>query len=179
MASRRTWRWRAANLALALLILFGVLLPVIEQFSLGNRYHLSADALQLVGASDAKLQKQLKYTGSSYQFNQAAVQQTTAMRTQTGAASGQKDDTSTYALTIPQDFAKGTTYTDVNTDQSFQLVPQFNGNPVKEVQGHLVIPIDGAQAIYTLKGNGLKEALWKQMSKTLEAQSAKAKGENQ
>ena len=29
------------------------------------------------------------------------------------------------------------------------------------------------------EGNGLKEALWKQMSKTLEAQSAKAKGENQ
>jgi Rod binding domain-containing protein len=28
-------------------------------------------------------------------------------------------------------------------------------------------------------GNGLKQALWEQMSKTLEAQNAKAKGENQ
>jgi|GEM_PF-727138 len=154
---RYRWRWRAANGVFALLIILGIALPVLQQLLLNNRYHLSADAIQLVGATDPKLQDQLKYTDGSYEFNQAAVQQSGPMRVQAGASTGEGNDTSTYALSVPQDFSKGTTYTDVNTSQSFQLVPQFSGNPVKEVQGHLVIPVDGAQAIYTLKGNGLKE----------------------
>jgi len=162
------WRWRMLNGALAVLILAGIVMPVVQQLLSASGYQLNADTLRLIGPTDSKLASQLTYDAGTqmYQFNQSALQSAQSMRAQLGAASGQGGDTSTYALDIPRNFNAGVTYTDVNTQLSFALVPQFGANPGKEVKGHLVYPVHGAQAIYTVKSNGLKEDVVVQQAKS-------------
>lgn len=157
------WKWRAANVFAAVLLLAGAFLPIVQDLWQHNRYQLSAEALQLVGETDQTLLKQLTYDPqtATYQFNQAAVQAynpTAALRNQVGTASGQGSDKSLYALDVPTDMSKGVTYTDTNSQLAFSLVPQFGAMSGRAEQGHLVFPLAGnAQAIYTLKNNGLKE----------------------
>jgi N-acetylneuraminic acid mutarotase len=158
--------WRVGNGAAAVVMIVAVFIPVLQQISNSASYHLSAEALQLVGATDPTLEKQLTYDArtSTYQFNANAVKSNTssnpitAMQAQTGTASGQGKDKSLYALDVPTDFSKGVTYHDINSQLSFSLVPQFKAAEGKTTEGHVVFPLSGDnQAIYTLKNNGLKE----------------------
>lgn len=161
------WRWRALNAAAAVIIIGSIILPVWSAILARRSYELSSATQALVGQTDPKLIKQLNWDKQSqaWQFNTTALQlaklpagAAAAMRAQIGDASGSKTDTSTYGLDVPQDFSKGTTYTDANTSLSFSLKPQFRGNAAQEQGGHLVYPLaHNTQAIYTLKGNGLKE----------------------
>ncbi len=158
-------KWRVANFAAALLVLLSVLLPVVLNIIQQNRYLLSDTAAQLVGKTDQRLAKQLTYDSKTgtYQFNKDAIKPTdtnplTQLKNQVGTADGTKKDKSLYALDVPTDMSQGVTYHDINSQLSFSLVPQYKGASAKEVQGHLVFPLDGGnQAVYTLKNNGLKE----------------------
>lgn len=157
------WKWRAANIFAAVVLLAGVFLPIAQDLWQHDRYQLSAEAQQLVGETDQTLLKQLTYDPqtATYQFNQAAVQAynpTAALKNQVGTASGQGNDKSLYALDVPADLSKGVTYTDTNSQLAFSLLPQFGAMSGRAEQGHLVFPLAGnAQAVYTLKNNGLKE----------------------
>ena len=159
------WKWRAANGALAVFLLLSAALPIAQHLWQQQAYALSADTQKLVGQTDASLSKQLTYDANKqqYVFNQSAI--TTggnsglqaALQKASVGASG-KSNTKSYALDVPEDFSKGVTYYDTNSQLSFSLVPQFSALPAKTVDGHLVFPINGGnQAIYTLKNNGLKE----------------------
>ena len=168
--------WRIGNGAAAVLILVSIVIPVLQYIAFNNSYRLSAEALQLVGKTNPALVKQLGFDQQtqSFTFNQSAIKDESgttnpfsSMQTQLGTASGQGSDKSLYALTVAHDFAKGVTYNDVNTGLSFSLVPQFTASPGKVVDNHLVYPIGGGtQAVYTLKGNGLKEDIVVTKAKT-------------
>jgi N-acetylneuraminic acid mutarotase len=149
----------------AVLLLTAVVIPVLQQVVRSNSYHLSAEALQLVGSTDQKLAQQLSYDAgtNTYQFNKTAIKSDeanplAAMQSQVGTASGQGGDKGLYALDVPAQFDKGVTYHDVNSSLSFSLKPQFAAADGRNVSGHLVFPVSGgSQAVYTLKNNGLKE----------------------
>ncbi|TAH32297.1 hypothetical protein EYC59_06085, partial [Candidatus Saccharibacteria bacterium] len=159
------WKWRAANVALAVLMLAGVVMPIVQELWQSSRYTLSAEALQLTGHTDPSLAKQLTYDDSKqlYQFNKDAVASgdkagVPAELQKASVGAGDKSNAKTYSLDIPKDFTKGVTYHDTNSQLSFKLVPDFKALPGKTDQGHMVFPIDGDnQAVYTLKNNGLKE----------------------
>jgi N-acetylneuraminic acid mutarotase len=164
------WAWRAANAVMALVVLGSVLLsipPLIQRLQ-GNRYNLSASAIKLVGTPNETLASKLTYDSSSqtYEFNKDALTQSATandptsalLKAQTGSSENSKD--SLYALDVPQNFSKGVTYHDTNTELSFSLTPQFSGLAGQQQQGRIVYPLNGdAQAIYSLKGNGLEEDL--------------------
>ena len=156
--------WRIANGVVAALMLCLVALPIAQHAIENSAYRLSADTLKLVGATDQKLAKKLTYDSSSqsYQFNKEVIQSSNAipaaMQAQIGASSGSKSDKSLYAVTVPTEGRKGVTYYDANSGLSFRMSPEFSIGTGKNVDGHLVYVLDnGAQAVYTLKNNGLKE----------------------
>jgi len=173
---RYRWWWRAGNLAALLLVVAGIVLPVLSTILTNNSYALSPAAQALVGKSDPTLAKQLSWDAQdqAWQFNAKSVVNSAnlpggagaagalaAMRAQVGTPSGKGHDTSTYALTLPQDLSQGITYTDTNKQLSFSLVPEFKTHPGRMVDGHIVYPLPGGkQAIYTLKNNGLKEDIF-------------------
>ena len=156
-------RWRVLHFALAVLMLASVVIPIAQQLSQSSRYQLSADAVKLAGNTNRSLTKLLTYDAAhqQYQFNQTAISSNpnvpaALQKKSVGAPATKK--TSTYALDVPQDFSKGVTYHDVNSQLSFSLIPHFSAMSGKQVSGHLVFPLSGGnQAIYTLKNNGLKE----------------------
>ncbi len=157
--------WRLGNGVAAVLLLVSVVIPVLQQVVRADSYRLSAEALQLVGSTDQTLEKQLSYDSSTntFRFNKDAIKSgnanpLAALQSQVGTASGQGKDKGLYALDVPTKFSKGVTYHDVNSSLSFSLKPQFSAADGKDVSGHLVFPLNGdAQAVYTLKNNGLKE----------------------
>ena len=159
------WRWRMANILAAVLIIVSVLIPVAQNWLQQDRYRLSADALSLVGQTDASLAKQLTYdsTKQLYQFNKDQVETGNkaglpAQLQKASVGASNKSNTKTYALDVAKDFSKGVTYHDVNSQLSFSMSPLFKALPAQTEQGHVVFPLDGGnQAIYTLKNNGLKE----------------------
>ncbi|MFA5004181.1 MAG: hypothetical protein WC498_02785 [Candidatus Saccharimonadales bacterium] len=157
---RYGWLWRATNLVAAALIFVSIAIPVLTEIFQSSQYKLSADTIKLTGQTDEALLGKLQYDPKSqtYQFNKDAVKTydpVAALKNQVGGGSKKSD--SLYALDVPQDIKKGVTYHDINTQLGFSLVPEFDGMNGKMQQGHVVFPINGAQAVYTLKNNGLKE----------------------
>lgn len=158
-------RWRLANGLLAALVLLVAAIPAIEIIMTSQAYALSVATRQLVGSANTTLASQLTYsaTQETYEFNQSTTLDSSAnsptnLLNKLGAIGTNSANKSTYALSIPQTFSKGVTYTDSNSGLSFTLTPQFSGLDGKQVDNHLVFPLSsGMQAIYTLKNNGLKE----------------------
>ena len=158
--------WRVANIAAAFLMILSVILPIAQQVLQDRAYRLDANTLKLVGKTDQELAKNLTYDSSAqaYQFNTSVIQSSndnnipTSMEAQIGNGTDGKRKGSLYGVEVSEQGSKGVRYYDANSGSSFGLVPQFSISTVKEVDGHLVYLLDhGAQAIYTLKNNGLKE----------------------
>lgn len=168
MDRRYQWRWRSANALVALLLMLTIVMPVLQSMWETNRYELSATASQLVGQTDQSLAEQLTYDSEKqqYVFNKDAIatgnkagMPTEQQKASVGASD--KSNTKTYALQVHEDFSKGVTYYDTNSQLSFSLVPDFKALRAKTQQGHIVFPLAGGnQAIYTLKNNGLKEDIY-------------------
>ena len=164
------WAWRVANGVMAAMVFVSLLaaIPPLVKLLEGNRYQLTASTLKLVGTPDKSLASKLTYDASTqeYQFNtdaltqSASPQDATAALLKSQAASTDKSNDPLYALDVPQDFSKGVTYHDTNTELAFTLTPSFKSLNGQQQQNHIVYPLDGgAQAVYTLKGNGLQEDL--------------------
>jgi hypothetical protein len=161
-------RKRLVTLAIATLV-FLIMLPVTRHIADQQRYVLTPTTGQLLGPSSQTLDNKLTYDASKqlYQFNKdgLAKAQTAAvptdplsklMHSQVGGASEQQT-TQLYSVDIPKKLDQGITVYDNNLDLSFKLVPTFKSADGRVQDGHLVYPIAGGQAVYTLKGNGLKE----------------------
>jgi hypothetical protein len=154
-------KWRAANIAAAMLIVSTVAIPVIQNNLTNRRYRLSTDTLNLVGDNNQALSSKLKYNSQTqtYEFNKEAIKEYNPAEAMQKQAGGADENTKLlYSLDVPMDPKKGVTYHDVNSQLSFKLIPQFTSLPGKTEQGRIVFPLDnGPQAVYTLKNNGLKE----------------------
>ena len=154
--------WRIANVAAALLILGTISFPILQHVIESRAYHLSPDTLKLVGKTDDKLAKKLTYNSGSqiYQFNKDVIPSSDSalatMQAQIGGTKGAAKNL--YAVDVAVDGSKGVTYYDANSGLSFSMVPEYSIGSGKNIDGHIVYPLNGdAQAIYTLKNNGLKE----------------------
>ncbi|MGB4759262.1 MAG: hypothetical protein WBP26_04325 [Candidatus Saccharimonadales bacterium] len=159
------WKWRAANGAVALLMIVVACLPAAQFVLDRDRYGLDTTVLKMIGHTDPSLAKQLTYDtqAKQYVFNRDAIE--TGMNAglpaklqKAAAGAADKSNAKTYSLEVPEDFNKGVTYHDTNSQLSFSMIPQFKGMSGKIEQGHIVFPLhDGSRAVYTLKNNGLKE----------------------
>ena len=143
------------------IIVGGLAAPLGNYLYQQSRYRLTAAAQTLVGQTNATLASQITYNSATdtYQFNKDAVKDAsvpaTTQQTTVGTPTKGK---ATYAVDLPADMSRGITYHETNAQLSFSLVPQFSAADGHQVKGQLIYPLDsGAQAVYTLKGNGLKE----------------------
>lgn len=153
-------KWRAANGVVAGLLIMSIALPVLQNVLNNRRYRLSQETLNLVGKNNQALASKLKYNAQiqSYEFNKESLKSySPADAAQEQVGGGNEKTKSLYALDVSADPKKGVTYHDINSQLSFKLIPQFDSLPAKTEQGRIVIPVSGAQAVYTLKNNGLKE----------------------
>jgi hypothetical protein len=153
-------KWRLANGLAAIVILMSVVVPVVQDQLTNRRYRLSQATLDLVGKNNQALANKLKYNAKTetYEFNKEAIKDFNPQDPSSMQVGGADDSTKPlYALDVPTDPKRGVTYHDVNSQLSFKLTPQFDSLPAKTEQGRIVMPVDGAQAVYTLKNNGLKE----------------------
>jgi N-acetylneuraminic acid mutarotase len=152
----------------ALLILVTASIPMLQQVYLGRRYQLDAQSEALVGYANMNLAKKLTYdsTKQVYRFNKdglAKAQQAKdpanpvakLMAAQVGGEG--KDSKQLYSLDVSENLEKGITVYDNNLGLSFTMKPEFSSAPGRMQNGRLVFPIDDGQAVYSLKGNGLKE----------------------
>ena len=164
MDKRHAW-WRTANVAAVVVLILSSFTPYFDDILAQRAYALSDDSRKLVGDANADLAGQLIYNPkeNTYLFNVSAQKSddanpAAALQAQVGSSTGKDGDKSLYSLDISAKFADGVKYHDVNSGLEFTMKPQFGGMEGKVVDDHLVFPIGGdKQAIYTLKGNGLKE----------------------
>jgi N-acetylneuraminic acid mutarotase len=136
------------------------------------KYRLSTQSVKLIGGvNDALADKiSLDKNTDTYRFNAenispemtgekdpaAVAAMLSSQKQQTGG--GSKDSENLYSLDLPIDPAKGTTIYDSNSKTSFKLIPEFAMNAGRSGQGRIVYPLEkGGQAVYSVKGNGVKE----------------------
>jgi len=158
----------------ATVFLFSAVVPLLNVALQSRTYALSSSVSQLVGDTNKNLTSKLSFDASTdaYYFNKGAIgtqlndQQNTTpqgtasklMQQQVGGTS--KTDKNTYSVKLPVDPAKGTTYYDNNLNLSFTLTPTYSAAFARKADGRVVYPLPGgAEAVYTPKGNGLKEDL--------------------
>ena len=169
--------WRLALHNPTALLLAGVILLSTVSYTAGvllneARYRLDGQSQQLIGAANLHLAKKLKLDRQfgSYRFNAesitpemtgesdpAKVAALLANQKQQAGGGGEKTE-NLYSLDLPLDPKKGTTVYDSNSKTSFKIVPQFDIDTGRSENGRIVYPLQaGGQAIYTVKGNGVKE----------------------
>jgi N-acetylneuraminic acid mutarotase len=137
-----------------------------------SHYRLSKDSTQLIGTINSALAKKIKLDQSTgtYRFNAENISpdmmsetdpakvavMLASQKQQTGG--GGKDTKNLYSLDLPIDPQKGTAVYDSNSRTSFKLIPQFAIDKGRSEDGRIVYPLnEGGQAIYSVKGNGIKE----------------------
>jgi len=158
---------------ITIVLAFSVIVPVVNNVLQGRTYALSEPVSKLVGSVNQNLASKLSFdaTTKAYYFNKGAIdtqlndQQTSPQATATKLMQAQvggtsKTDKNTYSVKLPVDPSKGTTYYDNNLNLSFTLTPDYSVAFARKTDGRVVYPLPGgAEAVYTPKGNGLKEDL--------------------
>lgn len=124
-----------------------------------QQYELTPVARTLAGETAPALADKLGFDEEKalYRFNQPVDESeqpaTESVKGQVGTAGD-----ALYSLDIPADPSRGITYRDGNTDLKFDMVPKFDMLAGRLKDDRLIFPLEqGAQAIYTVKSNGLKE----------------------
>jgi N-acetylneuraminic acid mutarotase len=164
--AKHGYTWQVGTRVLVALVIGvmigGTLAPIASYFYQQSRYRVSDTTAKLVGASVPRLAQQITYDTKKdlYQFNKDGVTSSSlpAQNQHSTAGTPTSKKSATFAVDLPTTMGQGITYHETNAQLSFRLIPQFGASAAKKVGGRLVYPLDsGAQAIYTLKGNGLKE----------------------
>jgi hypothetical protein len=136
--------------ALAIIIL-SILIPVLGPTLQKDRYLLTG-AASLLSKTPASLQKDVSFDGkaAAYTFVPAETQQQANTQTAGGAK---------YSASLGLDARDGIALTDTSNKLKISLTPKFDTQQAKQVDGHIVYPVGGAdsQLVYTFRGNGLKE----------------------
>lgn len=146
--SNRLWL-----VAVALLLAVGV---VGWRMHVHQRYQLGNAAQTLVGATSPKLAKKINYDAASgvYHFNRKRTLPVSKEWRQKIGKGGK----SLYRVDMPTEASKGFTVYDSNTGLKFTMQPQFQSGKGQLENDHLIFPLkSGPKAIYSVKGNGLKE----------------------
>lgn len=169
----KIWRGLSYNpRALVMLtILVGVsLLNPLWQVLDHRRYQLSREASEIVGPANKHLAEKISLNTAErkFEFNASAktaqpagdnpeeIAAQLAHKQQTGGAG--EEDENLYALDLPIDPTEGTTFYDTNTQTSFTMTPQFAKGEARSENGQIIYPVlEGGQAVYTAKANGVKE----------------------
>jgi len=136
------------------------------------RYRLSKNATQLIGNASPTLAKKIKLDQATetYRFNPEGISPdmtketdpakvATLLASQKQQTGGSGENTKNlYSLDLPIDPKQGTVVYDSDSKTSFKLIPEFGLDEGRSEGGRLVYPIDGGgQAVYSVKGNGVKE----------------------
>ena len=159
------------------LLLVGVILLSSLSYTAGvllneARYHLTDRSQQLIGKVNHNLAKKVSLDQrlGAYRFNAGVITPEmtnesdpakvaallASQKQQTGG--GGADTKNLYALDLSIDPKKGTTVYDTNSKTSFKIVPEFAMDNGRSEDGRVVYPLQrGGQAVYTVKGNGIKE----------------------
>lgn len=175
LTARRAWviaMHHPKALFLAGIIVGSLLGHTVSVLVTEASYRLSNESTQLIGEANPALAEKLKLDKNigAYRFN--AVSITPEMtgeddpakvaallanqKQQTGG--GSKDSKNLYSLDLPIDPNSGTKVYDINSKTSFKLIPEFEMGAGRSESGRVVYPLDeGGQAVYTVKGNGIKE----------------------
>jgi hypothetical protein len=133
-------------------VILSFLIPVLNPILEKDRYLLT-HAASLLSKTPAYLQKNIAYDAktNAYTFTPPASEQSQPNSQSIGGVK--------YSASLSTDAKQGISLTDTTNKLSISLTPQFDTQPAKQVDGHIVYPVSGAdsQLVYTFKGNGLKE----------------------
>ncbi|MGH7142281.1 MAG: hypothetical protein ACREF5_02310, partial [Candidatus Saccharimonadales bacterium] len=125
-------------------------------------YALTKADLKLTGPADTTLMASghfsLNHQSSTYYLNKSAIKSSASSSAPTSVTVG--NNSADYSLALPTNLSQGVSVYDNKSNLSFSLKPQFSTAAGKLVNNHLVYPLSslsGADAVYTVKGNGLQE----------------------
>jgi len=165
-------------LAVTALLIFSAISPLFDLHITHKYYSFNPQTSKLVATVSDNLSKQISYdsTANAYVFNKAGMQATTTTvgpdkvplaLLQAKVGGDKSKSKSLYAVSMPTDPKAGITYFDSNTGLSFSMVPNFTQMNAKQVDNHIVYPINkNMQIVYTVKNNRLREDIvMKQYSK--------------
>ena len=125
------------------------------------QYILTKADQRLTGVADASLMQPNHFTYNSkakaYYLNREAIK--SSLPSPNITTVGASKLSANYSLIIKHQLNKGLTVFDNKSHISFSLKPLFSASPAKIIDSHLVYPLNikGAEAVYTVKANGLQE----------------------
>lgn len=152
---------------LASLIVASALIPAVTSLLSTERYQLSSEVQQLIGAANENITSKIDYNPElmAYEFNADAKKSTedgaiaAQLAAQTGG--GDKDAEQQYSVDVSRNLKDGVTYHENTMGLSFTLTPQFAAMNGEKVEGgRLLYPLAdglGGQLVYTAQNKGLKE----------------------
>ncbi len=121
-----------------------------------QHYRLDPAVARLIGPADDRVSNQVRYDEAKQQYVLTAPKSPSAADT---ASVGTAPHQAPYGVALPTELSKGITVTDPETQLAMTLVPMTRAGGVRLVDGHYVYALttNRAQAVYTVKGNGLQE----------------------
>lgn len=124
----------------------------------GPNYQLSPVAKLLVGGPDKLILKEISHDGSTYTINKKGIISTNPDNNSVQVGSGKNGGG--YSAELPSDLSKGITVYDDTTGLSLIVASRFSTAIGKDTGKHFVYPAGSdVQAVYTAKGDGVREDL--------------------
>ncbi len=144
-------------------VVIGLLLIGVYELGQPN-YQLTLAEAKLIGLADSALLKSGKFAydakTKAYYLNKSDLNSSTNSFNQDAVSVGNTSAQASYGLKLPINLTQGVTIRDNNSGLSFSIEPQFNTDPGKNLDSHIVYPLtnnNGAEDVYTVKQNGLQE----------------------
>lgn len=166
---------RAVAGSMAFLVIVATIIPPASIILNNRRYVLSMDTKKIIGTANPEIAKKITFDGeeNAYYLNKDGISADLS-RIDGGSPEdvakqlqkqriGAKDDASAakdmlYSAKLAADPTKGVTYYENNVNLSFSLIPDLKLGAGRTHDDRIVFPAEnGAQLVYTGKGNGLKE----------------------
>jgi hypothetical protein len=170
---KRLWRQLTLKLAGTLLArlrwqlrLLTFVIPVVLVAALylitRPNYQLSQPASLLVGVADKNVVHQISYSAGKKQYvvNQTGMDEAGKASQNNSIQVGGTSKIAGFSAIFPKDYNQGMTVYDDISAISFSIAPNFGSAPLKNMGNHMVYPVSrNIQAVYTLKGDGVREDL--------------------
>lgn len=149
------------HLLLAFIIMISTAAPFISQQLSQKRYRINNEVAKLLGKQDPALASKLTEDSAkgTFNFNQDAIAKKKDNKDPESMTLGSNTDTNKPATTFTATKKGKVSITDVNTELSFSMTPDFSVSEGRMKDGRLVYPINGvgSQLIYSPQAEGIKE----------------------
>jgi hypothetical protein len=129
-------------------------------------YQLTTAESKLIGQADSSLMRHAKFSfdtkSQAYYLDKKDLSTLSNSGTTNAVTVGNSSSSADYSLKLPNNLKRGVLIKDNKSGLAFTLTPQFGTAPVKLMASHAVYPLSqvgGAEAVYTVKENGLQEDL--------------------